>query len=76
VTSESARVRRQRRSRPREEVETAALNYCGLGDTAAGGGDGSAEDLGGNDEEAAVAAEIKKHPSVGGGREEERLGHI
>jgi hypothetical protein len=29
----------------------AALDYCGLGDTAEGGGDGGAEDLGSDGEE-------------------------
>lgn len=38
------------------------------------GGDSGAEYLGGDGEEA-MAAEIKKRPNVGGGREEERSGH-
>jgi hypothetical protein len=39
------------------------------------GGDSGAEYLGGDGEEA-MAAEIKKRPSVGGGRGEERSGYI
>jgi hypothetical protein len=65
-----------RRSRPRVEVETVALDCCGPGDTAEGGGEGGAEDLGGDGVEAAAGTEIKKRPSVGEGRGEERLGHI
>jgi hypothetical protein len=44
-----------RHSRPRGEAETAALDCCGPGDAAGGGGDGGAKDLGSDGEEAAVA---------------------